>query len=136
MRMLIVDDDSTVVDFFSQAAQSRGYVEIGTAFSGEEALGKVVQDAYDLITLDIRMPGASGLEILSPVRSLCPHAVIAVISGYLDHEPVQDLAGCADVVLQKPVDLATLNCLLDGAASIARTMAEISGLGTEAPDSC
>lgn len=134
MRMLIVDDDSSVVDFFSQAAKARGYAEVATAFSGEEALGKVVQYTYDIITLDIRMPGASGLEILSPVRSMCPHAVIAVISGYLDHEPVQDLAGCADVVLQKPVELTTLNCLLDGAASIAHTMAEIQALGNASPD--
>ncbi len=134
MRMLIVDDDSSVVDFFSQAAQARGYAEIDTAFTGEAALGKVIQNTYDLITLDIRMPGASGLEILSPVRSMCPHAVIAVISGYLDDEPVQDLAGCADVVLQKPVELATLNRLLDGGAEIARTMAEIRVLGTALPD--
>ena len=35
MRMLIVDDDATVVDFFSRAARSRGYAEIATAFSGE-----------------------------------------------------------------------------------------------------
>ncbi|MDP6777928.1 MAG: response regulator [Candidatus Latescibacteria bacterium] len=136
MRMLIVDDDQTVVDFYTQAARARGYSEITTALSGEEALGKVVQGTFDFITLDIRMPGASGLEILSPVRSMCPHAVIAVISGYLDDEPVSDLAGCADVVLQKPVDLATVNTLLDSAAKIARTMEEIRDLGTASPGSC
>ena len=59
-----------------------------------------------------------------------------MISGYLDDEPVSDLAGCADVVLQKPVDLATVNTLLDSAAKIARTMEEIRDLGTASPGSC
>ena len=129
MRLLIVDDDETVVDFFSQAAQAGGHNEIDTASSGEEALGLVVLNTYDLITLDIRMPGASGLEILSPLRNMCPHAIIAVISGYITEESALDLAGCADVVLQKPVELEVFSRLLGGALRIHETMEEMRQLG-------
>ena len=129
MRILIVDDDPLVVDFFTQAANANGFSEIDTASSGEEALGRVIQGTYDLITLDIRMPGASGLEILSPLRNTCPHAVIAVISGHIPDEPFLDLAGCADLMLGKPVDLDAFNHLLAGAAQIHSTMNQIRTLG-------
>ena len=76
MRILIVDD-TAVVDFFCQVLKTRGITDPDTASSGEEAMGRVVNDQYDLITLDIRMPGANGLDILSMVRNTCPHAVIS-----------------------------------------------------------
>ncbi len=129
MRVLIVDDEETVVDFFSQAAMAKGVADIDTAFSGEEALGLIIQKTYDLITLDIRMPGLSGLEILSPLRNMCPHAIIAVISGNIPEDLSEDLAGCADLIIHKPIRLETFNELLDGASRISQTMEEIRELG-------
>ena len=135
MKILIVDDDPVVSDFLSQACNARGYSDIDLASSGEEALGQVLRERYDLITLDIRMPGVSGLEILSPVRDMSPHAVIAVISGYIPAEAGVDFAGCADLVLRKPVELAIFNKVLGSAATISKTMAELTeideGPGTE-----
>ncbi|MDP6041971.1 MAG: response regulator, partial [Candidatus Latescibacteria bacterium] len=64
MRILIVDDDSKVVGLLSEAARAKGYDDIDVAESGEEAFSRVVMDTYDVITLDIQMPGASGLEVL------------------------------------------------------------------------
>jgi CheY-like chemotaxis protein len=55
MRVLIVDDEPTVLDFFSQAARAKGVENVDTASTGEEALTKVIGQNYDLITLDIRM---------------------------------------------------------------------------------
>lgn len=129
MRMLIVDDDPTVVDFFCQAAALIGGTEVDTAYSGEEALGLVVRNTYDLITLDIRMPGASGLEIIAPLRNMCPHAIIAVISGHIPDSSSLELAGCADVVIPKPIDLKTFKHLLNGARKIYDIMQEIRTLG-------
>ena len=129
MRVLIVDDEEGVVAFLSQAARARGAADIDTAFSGEEALGLIIQKSYDLITLDIRMPGLSGLEILSPLRNMCPHAIIAIISGHIPEDLSEDLAGCADLVIHKPVKLKTLNGILDGAFRISQTMEAIQELG-------
>ena len=129
MKILIVDDDPTVVDSSSQAANVSGHSDVDTAGSGEEALGKVIQGTYDLITLDIRMAVASGLEILSPLRNICPHAVIAVISGHIPEQPFMGFAGCAVVVLGKPVDLGKFTKLLAGAERIHTTMEEIRDLG-------
>jgi CheY-like chemotaxis protein len=128
MRVLIVDDEPTVLDFFSHAARAKGVENVDTASTGEEALTKVIGQNYDLITLDIRMPGASGLEILSPIRNMCPHAIIAVISGHIPDDFTNELAGCADLLMHKPVNLVNFNKLIDGALKIAETLDNIKTL--------
>jgi len=128
MRVLIVDDEPTVLDFFSQAARAKGVENVDTASSGEEALARVIGQNYNLITLDIRMPGASGLEILSPIRNMCPHAIIAVISGHIPDDFTNEMAGCADLLMHKPVNLVNFNKLMDGALKIAETLDSIKTL--------
>ncbi len=129
MKILIVDDEPAVVEFFSQVAKAEGHEDLDTASSGEEALAQVVRADYDLITLDINMPGASGLEILSLLRNLCPHAIIAIVSGHVPDEVSSEVAGCVDVMIDKPASLETFTSLLDGAARICATMEEIHLLG-------
>ena len=128
MRVLIVDDEPTVLDFFSQAARAKGVDDVETASSGEEALAKVIGQTYDLITLDIRMPGASGLEILSPIRNMCPHAIIAIISGHIPDDFTNEMAGCADLLMHKPVNLVNFNKLVDAALRVAETLEEVKAL--------
>ena len=122
MRILIVDDDTALVDFFCQVLETRGITDPDTASSGEEAMGQVVNDQYDLITLDIRMPGANGLDILSMVRNMCPHAVIAVISGNFPEDIAEQTAVCADAMIGKPVKL------VDAAEQISGALSEVHEL--------
>ena len=130
MKLLIVDDEENIVAFFSALARGHGQVDIDTAGSGEEALTRVLRKNYDLITLDIHMPGASGLEVIAMLRNMNPHAVIALISGYLPDDLSPEVANCADVLLPKPVSVATFNQLIDGADRIRQTMDQIRQLGT------
>ena len=129
MKILIIEDEEIVSGFLSQLIRNRGHTEIDIAGSGEEALTYVIRNDYDLITLDIRMPGVSGLEIIAMLRNLCPHAVIAIVSGYIPEEISSEVAGCVDVMLPKPVDVEVFNQLLDGAARIRGTMDQIRSLG-------
>ena len=129
MRILIVDDDAGVVEFFKRAAMAKGYADVDVALSGEEALTQVIRGIYDLITLDIKMPGASGLEILSLLRNLCPHAVIAIVSGHIPEDISPDVSGCTDVIVDKPVDLETLYRLMDSAARICEALEDARLLG-------
>ena len=129
MRILIIDDDLGITQFFSQAAAGRGFDQIETAESGEEAVACVMRRTYDLITLDIRMPGLSGLEVIALLRNLSPHAVIAVASGFIPEDISDEVASCIDVLLPKPVSLDTFLELLDGTATVAETMESIRQLG-------
>jgi CheY-like chemotaxis protein len=81
-----------------------------------------------LITLDIRLRGASGLEILSPIRNMCPHAIIAIVSGHIPDDFTTEMAGCADLLLHKPVNLANFNKLMDGALLISKTLEDVRTL--------
>jgi len=111
MHVLIVDDDPDVQQFLKNSMKTLGCEGIELAASGEEALGKVVVQKFDLITLDVKMPGVSGLDIISVIRGLIPWAVIAIVSGYL--EDVTDQAKeHADLVLAKPVHLEKIQALV------------------------
>ena len=129
MKILIVDDDNALVVFFRRAAMERGYEHVDVTFSGDEALEMAIRTHYDLITLDINMPDSNGLEIVSPLRSFCPHATLAVVSAYLPKEDSPDVVGCVDVMISKPVTLETFNSLLDEAARICEAREKIGKLG-------
>ena len=104
MKILIVDDNIEAAEILADAARLVGCETAETVDSGEDAIGKAILVDYDLITLDIRMPGVSGLDALSVVRGLRPHAILAIVSAYtrdLDPEAFR----AADVVLSKPVSI-------------------------------
>lgn len=112
MNVLIVDDDLDVQQFLNNGMKALGCESVELAASGEDALGKAVVQTFDLITLDVKMPGVSGLDIISVIRGLMPWAVIAIVSGYL--EDVTDQAKAhADLVLAKPVHLQKIQALVE-----------------------
>lgn len=111
MNILIVDDDPDVQHFLKNSMKTLGCDAIETAASGEDALGKAVVHKFDLITLDVKMPGVSGLDIISVIRGLMPWAVIAIISGYLEDVTDQALDH-ADLVLGKPVHFEKIESLV------------------------
>ena len=128
MKILLIDDEAEVIRFFSLVAQSRGYTDIDTVSSGEEALEQVRHKSYDLITLDIQMPGLSGLEVVAELREMCPHAIIPIISGYIPEEISSEVAGCVDVFIDKPVSTDSFALLLDAADRICNAMCKIRSL--------
>jgi CheY-like chemotaxis protein len=134
VKILIIDDESAITNFFSQLAEINGFSEIDTVGSGEEAMTQVLRKSYDVVTLDIQMPGASGLEIIAMLRNMCPHAIIAVISGFIPEEISDEVAGCIDVMIPKPVSVQTFTTLLQKAQQIQGAMDEIRSLG-KTPDS-
>lgn len=134
MKILIVDDEETITSYFSQLAEINGFDQIDCVNSGEEAMTQVLRSVYDVITLDIQMPGASGLEIIAMLRNMCPHAIIAVVSGFLPETMSEDISSCIDVLISKPVNVDTFSTLLQKAQQIQSAMNDIRALGI-APDS-
>ncbi len=66
-KILIVDDEKELVDMVTFRLQSQEY-DVHVAYSGEEALEKVKQESYQLILLDVMMPGIDGFEVLRRLR--------------------------------------------------------------------
>jgi DNA-binding response OmpR family regulator len=79
--ILIVDDEKNILLTLSQSLEAL-QVEIDTAANGEEALAKLKEKEFDLILLDIRMPGMDGMEVLRRVREIRPDIRMIMISAY------------------------------------------------------
>jgi DNA-binding response OmpR family regulator len=80
-RILVVDDEPKTRTLIWDILSEEGY-DIGLCASGEEALERLAREQFDLILADIKMPGMSGLELLSHVRALAPEARVVMITAY------------------------------------------------------
>jgi two-component system response regulator VicR len=67
-KIMVVDDEPDVVDLVKLVLESDGF-DVVTAYSGKEALEKIVKDMPDLVLLDIMMPGMDGWEVYSRIRA-------------------------------------------------------------------
>ena len=90
-----------------------------------------ISTSYDLITLDVQLPGASSLEILSVMCNMAPHADITIISGHIPGDIPPETEECAAVVLNKPCSVKTLSTLMYSAATICAEMETIRQLEDE-----
>ena len=80
-KIMVVDDDPVVATSLNRVLTGKGYAVI-TAKDGEEALGKLRSEKYDLVYTDIRMPGMSGLELAEHVKANQPWLPVVIITGY------------------------------------------------------
>jgi len=81
----IVDDEPIIHEVLSQLLTSEGY-EVELSSSGEEALQKHSSQAYDVILLDLLMPGLDGIEVLKGIKKMDPLAAIIIITAYASVE--------------------------------------------------
>jgi YesN/AraC family two-component response regulator len=81
-RMLIVDDEKEVRDFLAAFLLRKLNCLIEIASSGEEALEKLKKEKFDLVLIDIKMPGLSGIDIIERAVKFTPETKFLTISGY------------------------------------------------------
>ncbi len=79
--ILIVDDEKNIRLTLSQALEAPE-VEADTAANGEEALAKLKAKEFDLILLDLKMPGMDGMEVLRRVREFRPDIRVIILTAY------------------------------------------------------
>lgn len=111
-RVLIVDDERSTVDILSRYLGLKGHRARG-AGSAEEAVAALRGEAFDLVLLDVVLPGRTGLQALAEMRTLTA-APIHVMSGQTDDDSRRDalLLGAAGF-LGKPLDLAEVAAAID-----------------------
>jgi DNA-binding NtrC family response regulator len=81
----IIDDEPIIHEVLSQLLTSEGY-EVVLSSSGEEAMEKHTTETYDVILLDLLMPGLDGIEVLKAIKKIDPLAVIIIITAYASVE--------------------------------------------------
>src|SRR3954452_4002257 len=80
-KILVVDDETPIRTTMGDILRRRGY-EVVTAASGEEALGLIHQRPFDLLLLDLRLPGLNGLDVAQRGYELQPEAAIIILTGH------------------------------------------------------
>lgn len=107
-KVLLVDDEEEFVETLAERMQSRG-MEVATTTSGTDALDRVDAEDFDVVVLDLKMPGIDGLEALKRIKKRRPDIQVVLLTGYATVEKgVEAIKEGALEFLEKPVDLASL----------------------------
>src|SRR5579864_7885882 len=117
LNLLIVDDERSIREACREVSQSLGFTTF-TADSAEHAYRLLESQGIDAVLLDLRLPGAGGLEALNQIKSRRPDAVIVVVTGYgTVQSAVQAIKNGAYDYVPKPFSLDELKLLLERVVS-------------------
>ena len=105
--MLIVDDEPQIRRVLKAALAAQGY-EVADAKSGEEALEAIRAQRYDLLLLDVNMPGMGGLEACREIRRSSEVAIIMLTVRDAERDKVAALDAGADDYVTKPFGMPEL----------------------------
>lgn len=107
-RILVVDDELDVREFSRSFFQKRG-ISVDMASNGVEAIQIIEKDPPDLVLLDVRMEGLSGLDVLRELQRKSLKINVLMVSGMEDQEVVEEASrlGCMGFI-HKPLELGEL----------------------------
>jgi DNA-binding response OmpR family regulator len=108
IRILIVDDEKEFVESLAERLSMRDY-DVTTSFSGEEAVEKVKGYNFDVVILDVAMPGMDGVATLREIKKLKPLTEVLMLTGNATVETAVEgmKLGALDYVL-KPCEIEEL----------------------------
>jgi DNA-binding NtrC family response regulator len=117
LNLLIVDDERSIREACREVAQSLGF-SAQVADSAEQAYRVLEAQSFDAILLDLRLPGAGGLDALRRIKERRPEAVVIVVTGYgTVQSAVQAMKNGAYDYVTKPFSVDELKLMLERVAS-------------------
>ncbi|KAA0000719.1 MAG: response regulator [Thermoplasmata archaeon] len=113
MRVLIVDDNATLLAQLKKYLTLKHFT-VDTAGRGEDALSMLETGHYEVLIIDLKMPGLSGMDVLRWIHGRNIHSKVIVITGYGDTETAVEVMklGAAEYI-QKPFDPEELARLIE-----------------------
>ena len=106
-RILVVDDEVSVRESVGYALEQEGF-RVTLAANGEDAEGQISDESFDLLILDIMMPGKSGLDLCREVRAHSPVPIILLTAKDAEVDKVVGLEVGADDYVTKPFSVREL----------------------------
>ena len=108
MRLLIIEDEKKLCDTIAKSLHASGY-ETDVCYDGNEALEMVYSEEYDLIVLDLTLPGKDGMEILRQLREHNEETRVLILSARSQiADKVRGLDAGANDYMEKPFHLQEL----------------------------
>jgi two-component system, response regulator RegA len=116
-RLLIVDDDAPFADTLARAMRRHGYDPF-VAHSTDAALAAARADTPAAAIVDLRIGAQNGLDLVAPLRNLCPTMRLVILTGYASiATAISAIKLGADNYVPKPVTAKALIGALDGSSS-------------------
>jgi len=139
-RILVVDDDPQIRRTMKATLTARHY-EVSDSRNGEEALDRLRSEPYDLVLLDMNMPGTGGIETCQLIRSRSDVAIIMLTVNNTERDKVEALDAGADDYVTKPFSMpellarirATLRRLPQGPDEAALQQLTLEGVEIDLP---
>jgi len=127
-RVLIVDDEAGIRDSLDTLLTLEGF-EVDTAVDGNAGLDQLARHAYDLMLLDLALPGESGIDLLPRIKGLVPEMPVILITAYGTVGNVVDAirAGASNFI-QKPWDNEKLLADIRSAIGLNRAEEQVKQL--------
>jgi DNA-binding NtrC family response regulator len=117
LNLLVIDDERAIREACREVAQSLGF-STSVADSAEHAYRLLDAQGIDVVLLDLKLPGAGGLEALRQIKARRPDAVVIVVTGYATvQSAVQAMKNGAYDFVTKPFSMEELRLLLDRVSS-------------------
>ena len=108
IKVLLVDDERDFVETLAERLEVRGF-EVKTAFSGDECLDLILKHEFDVIVLDVLMPGKDGIETFREIKKLRPLAQVIMLTGNATVETaIEGMKLGAHDYLMKPTETEDL----------------------------
>ncbi len=125
-RILVVDDEKRIREACRAILADKGF-DVSVASDGNEGLGKIEAAHFDIVLLDLMLPGLSGFEVLAKIHSVHPDTVVIVITGYatLEHSVEAMKKGAFDFI-PKPFNPEQLRLVVSKAIKYTRALQDIA----------
>lgn len=106
--ILLVEDEPGIVDFLTRGLQAEGFV-VQAALNGAEGQKRALRESFDMVVLDLMLPGIGGMEVLAKLRDVKPDLPVIVLTarGDVDDRVAGLDAGAVDYLV-KPFSLVEL----------------------------
>ena len=112
-NILVVDDNDSLCRSMSMVLGRKGY-DVSTARDGPEAIQRVRERPFDILFIDIKMPGLNGVQTYKKIKKIRPEAVTMMMTAYAVEELVKEaVRNSAFTCLYKPLDLDQVLSLVE-----------------------
>jgi DNA-binding NtrC family response regulator len=119
-RALVVDDDRLMVKTLSEILALQGW-SVTAAHDGKGAVDAVRAEPFDVVLMDIKMPGLDGVSAFKAMKSTRPDVKVVLMTAYAAQETIAEAEDEGVLrVMSKPVDIRSLLAFLAGALSARR----------------
>ena len=115
-KVLLVDDEVDFTTSLGKVLRRRGF-EVETASDGMTAIVRITKDTFDVVVLDVKMPGMDGIQVLAEIKRLSIKSRVILLTGHLSlSDEETGLKEGAFAYLFKPFPILKLVSLIEEAA--------------------